>query len=246
MKKAAVIVIVLLALVGSSSAITRAIVVTRMLRGAPADELSDEDRANLGFLAAVIGVEVPSQQYRELEEDTRAGAARYNAVPYATLLHVIPGMAFLLLAPLQLVPRLRRRSIGIHRRMGNLLLGLAVPFAATGFYLSIRDPFFGMVGASASGLAAVWFVYCGVRAYAAIRRRDIGDHRVWMLRALAMAYAIAVIRTISLIAFALVPMRPRTIGGLVFWVGFLLSALAAEWWIYRSAAPHARALKWAS
>jgi uncharacterized membrane protein len=246
MKQAAVIVIVLLALMGSSSAITRAIVVAGMLRGAPADELSLEDRANLELLAALIGVENSSQQYLELEEDTRAGAARYNAVPYATLLHVIPGMAFLLLAPLQLVPRFRRRSAGIHRRMGYLLLGLAVPFAATGFYLSIRDPFFGMVGASASGLAAVWFVCCGLRAYAAIRLRDIDAHRRWMLRALAMAYAIAVIRAISLIVFAFVPLRPRAVGGLVFWVGFLLSGLAAEWWIHRSAPPPARALKWAS
>lgn len=246
MKKLAVIAIVLLALLGSFSAITRAMVVISVLRGAPADELLPEDRANLQALAAALGVDASSQRYREMEEDTVLASARFNALPYTTLLHVVPGMLFLLLAPLQLVPRFRSRRPRIHRRMGYVLLGLAIPYAATGLYLSFRDPLFGIVGASASGLAAVWFVHCGVRAYAAIRRRDIDDHRAWMLRFLAIAYGIAVIRALDLMAIALVPVRPRVIGGPSFWVGFLLSAFAAEWWIRRSSKQQARALKWAS
>jgi len=246
MKKLAVIAIVLLALLGSFSAMTRAMVVISMLRGAPADELSPADRANLQALAAAVGADSSSQRYREMEEDTVFASARFNALPYVTLLHVVPGMLFLLLAPLQLVPRFRSRRPRIHRRMGYVLLMFAIPFATTGLYLSLRDPLFGIVGASASGLAAVWFVFCGVRAYGAIRRRDIDDHRVWMLRALAIAYGIAVIRAIDLMVFVLVPVRPRVLGGPSFWAGFLLSAFVAEWWIRRSSTPQARALKWAS
>lgn len=246
MKKLVVIAIVLLALLGSFSAITRTMVVISVLGGAPADELSPEDRANLQALAAAVGADASSQRYLEMEEDTRLASARYNAVPYATLAHVVPGMLFLLLAPLQLVPRFRSRRPRIHRRLGYVLLALAIPFAVTGFYLSVRDPLFGIVGASASGLAAVWFAYCGVRAYAAIRRNDIDDHRAWMLRLLAIAYAIAVIRALDLTVLALVPVRPRVIGGPSFWVGFLLSAFVAEWWIRRSSNQQARALKWAS
>ena len=246
MKKAAVIMLVLLALIGSSSAITRSMVVVGVLRGAPANELAPEDRAVLEWMASAVGVELSSRQYREVEEDTIAGSARYNAVPYVTLLHVVPGMVFLLLAPVQLVPRFRSRRAGIHRRMGYLLLALAVPFAATGFYLSIRDPFFGVVGASASGLAAMWFVYSGVRAYLAIRRRDLDAHRAWMLRALAMAYAIAIIRAIYVVVLVVWPLRPAVVGGPTFWIGFVVSALAAEWWIWRTAKPATRALRWAS
>lgn len=246
MRKAAVIVIVLLALIGSFSAMTRAMVVAGVLRGAPANELSDRDRASLHFFAALIGVDPSSRQYREFEDDTRTGAARFNALPYATLLHVIPGTAFLLLAPLQLLPRLRSRRQGIHRRMGYVLLACGIPFAATGLYFSFRDPSFGILGATASGLAAAWFLYCGARAYSAIRGRAIADHRVWMLRALAMAYAIAVIRALSLIVVAIVPVRMTALGGPVFWAGFLLSAAAAEWWIHRTAAQPTREVTWAS
>ena len=246
MKKLAVIAIVLLALLGSFSAITRAMVVISVLRGAPADELSPADRANLQSLAAILGVDASSQHYRDIEEDTRFASARFNALPYTTLLHVVPGMLFLLLAPLQLVPRFRSRRPRIHRRLGYVLLALAIPYAVTGLYLSFRDPLFGLIGASASGLAAVWFMYCGVRAYAAIRRGDITDHRAWMLRALAIAYGIAVIRAIDLMVLAVVPVTPRVIGGPSFWAGFLVSALAAEWWLRRTSQQQARALKWAS
>jgi hypothetical protein len=245
MKKAAVIVIVLLALLGSFSAITRAMVVVGVLGGAPANELSSEDSANLKWLAGAIGVDASSQRYRELEEDTQFAAAKFNALPYVTLLHVLPGMVFLLLAPLQFVPRFRSRS-RVHRTMGYVLLTAALPFGATGLYFSFRDPVFGIVGASASALGGTWFLYSGVRAYAAIRRRDIDEHRAWMLRALAMAYAIAVIRAIDLMALSLLTVRPRVLGGPSFWVGFLLSAFAAEWWINRTAKQQARALTWAS
>ena len=91
MKKVVIIVIVLLALLGTFSAIVRATVVIGMLRGAPANELSDRDRASLRFLAGMIGVDDSSQQYRELEDDTRAGAARFNALPVRDALSCHPG-----------------------------------------------------------------------------------------------------------------------------------------------------------
>jgi hypothetical protein len=67
-----------------------------------------------------------------------------------------------------------------------------------------------------------------------------------MLRALAMAYAIAVIRAMSLIVVAIVPIRLTLLGGPLFWAGFLFSAFVAEWWLRRTATPAAPALRWAS
>jgi hypothetical protein len=89
-------------------------------------------------------------------------------------------------------------------------------------------------------------MYCGVRAYAAIRRRDIDRHRVWMLRALAMAYGIAVIRALFLLVVALVPLDPVAAGAVTFWTGWLLSALTVEWWIRRTTPRRQPALLWAS
>jgi uncharacterized membrane protein len=235
-----------LALIGAASAITRTIVVSRVLAGAPANELSPEDRANLQVLASWMRVDSGSAAFRQIEASTLAGAARYNAIPFVTLLHVVPGMLFLLAAPLQLIARFRARASGVHRRLGYVLLALATPYAITALYLSVREPFFGRVGAAASLLAGVWFMYCIARAYAAIRRRDIEVHRVWMVRGLAMAYGIAVIRALFLIAVAIVPLDPVAAGAATFWAGWLVSAAAAEWWIRRTAPRQQPALRWAS
>lgn len=237
--------LVALALVGSASAITRGVAVWRVLEGAPVDELSPQDLDNMATLAAVTGTEAGSPFYRQVEETTRAGAMRYNVLPITTLLHIVPGAVFLLAAPLQLVPGFRRRTSGVHRRLGYVLLLLAIPYAVTGIFFSLYKPVFGPLASVASGLAGVWFVYCAVRAYTAIRRRDIDRHREWMLRALAAAYGIAAVRLVFLAMVVIVPFNPIAMGVVSFWAGWLVAALPTEWWIRRTAR-QPQALRWAS
>jgi peptidoglycan biosynthesis protein MviN/MurJ (putative lipid II flippase) len=152
---------------------------------------------------------------------------------------------FLFVAPLQLVPRFRTRRAGIHRRLGYVLLAIAVPYAITGILLSVYQPGFGPLGGLASGLAGAWFVNCAVRAYLAIRRRDIDRHREWMLRMLAIAYGIAIVRLLFLAIVAIEPIDPMALGAATFWAGWLLAALPTEWWIHRTAR-RPQALRWAS
>ena len=226
--------VVLLALVGVLIGVTRATVVTRTLQGAPAAELSPEDRAMLARMASTLAIPVDSEQFRLMERDTRDAALRYNLQPIVVLLHVVPGAAFLLLAPLQLIGRVRDRTPAVHRSSGYLLIALAVPFVLTGFYLAVFDPFFGPWGSAAVVIATALFVNAGVQAYAAIRRGDITRHRAWMLRFLAVAYGIAVMRVISFPVIALFPISPRVLGPPTFWAGWFISIMLAEWWIRRT------------
>ncbi|MGH8562464.1 MAG: DUF2306 domain-containing protein, partial [Nevskiales bacterium] len=228
-----------------ASAITRGVAVSRVLAGAPVDELSAQDTENMQTLAGLARSDAGSRWYQEAEAVTRAGAARYNAVPITTLLHIVPGAVFLFVAPLQLVPRFRTRRPGVHRRLGYVLLGLAVPYALTGIFFSLHKPVFGPLAAAASGLAGTWFVYSTVRAYAAIRRRDIDRHREWMLRAMAAAYGIAAVRLVFLAMVIVVPFNPIAMGATSFWAGWLVAALPMEWWI-RQTRRERQTLRWAS
>jgi hypothetical protein len=234
MKTLAWIAVAALAVIGAASAVTRAVAVGRVLGGAPADELSPQDVENQRQLVAMLGVEERSERYRLIDEDMRDASLKYNSLPITMLLHVVPGGIFMLAAPLQLSGRLRRRYAAVHRSLGYLLLLLAIPFAFTGLYVAVRDPIFGPVGATAAVIAGVLFIHAGVRAYLAIRAGDRDSHRVWMLRFLALAYAIAVMRALSMIVMALFPVAPRAIGAPLFWAGWILSALLAEWWIRRT------------
>ena len=223
-----------LAVIGAASAVTRTIAVTRVLGGAPAAEMSPVDVEYQRQVTALYGIDEGTARYRAIDRDMKDGSLKYNSLPVVMLLHVVPGAFFLLAAPLQLSARVRRHA-AIHRSLGYLLLVLAIPFALTGLYIGVRQPMFGPVGATAAVLLGGFFIHAGIRAYVAIRAGDRIRHRAWMLRFLALAYAIAVMRALSMLAFALFPVSMREIGAPLFWIGPILSALAAEWWISRTA-----------
>jgi hypothetical protein len=205
-----------------------------VLGGAPVAEVSPLDVEYQRQVTALLGIEQGTDRYRAIDQDFKDGSLKYNSLPVVMLLHVVPGALFLLAAPLQLSAQLRRRYAAVHRSLGYALLFLAIPFALTGLYIGVRQPMFGAAGATAAVILGSSFIFAGVRAYAAIRAGDRVSHRAWMLRFLALAYAIAVMRALSIVAFVLFPVSMREIGAPLFWIGPIVSALAAEWWIRRT------------
>jgi len=234
MKTLAWLAVAALAVIGAASAVTRTIAIARVLGGAPIAEMSPLDVANQRLVASLYGIDEESARYRAIDGDMRKGSLKYNSLPIVMLLHVVPGGLFLLAAPLQLSTWLRRRYAVVHRSLGYLLLLLAIPFALTGLYIGVRDPIFGPVGATGAVFLGVLFIHAGVRAWLAIRAGDRVSHRAWMLRFLALAYGIAVMRAMTMVAFALFPVSMSDIGAALFWIGWIVPALAAEWWIRRT------------
>lgn len=116
--------------------------------------------------------------------------ARIAASPAPFVVHIICGCTFLLLGSCQFFGQFRRRFPRWHRRAGRglILLGLGAALSAiwmtlfyarqpgTGELLYLFRLLFG------SGMAASVLL-----GFAAIRRRDITQHRAWMTRAYALA-----------------------------------------------------------
>ena len=109
MKTLAWFAVAVLAVIGIASAVTRTIAVSRVLGGAPANELSPQDVENLRQVVALYGIDEGSERYRAFDSEMKRGSLKYNSIPVVMLLHVVPGGLFLLAAPLQLSARLRRR-----------------------------------------------------------------------------------------------------------------------------------------
>lgn len=163
--------------------------------------------------------------------DPDAFETRYARFPWLAYAHILPGVVYLLLAPIQLWRGFRDRHIGWHRRIGRIAIvaGLVAGMFAVVFGALLS--FGGLLEASASTLFGAWFVASLVVAYRSIRGGNVTAHRRWMIRAFAVGLAVGTIRLwIGVFeGFGLLSFRDAF--GVAFWISFLLHATAAEAWV---------------
>src|SRR5687768_3125207 len=109
--------------------------------------------------------------------ETAAFDRRFGEHRVATLLHIVPGAAFLLLAPLQFSARMRRRHLVLHRWSGRLLLVAATVGVMSGLYFGLAMPYGGFGEALAIAVFGGLFLGAMAKGYLAIRAREIARHR---------------------------------------------------------------------
>jgi uncharacterized membrane protein len=158
----------------------------------------------------------------------------FVAYPALTLLHVVPGGLFLALAPFQFSSRIRNRYVRFHRWSGRALVLAALPIGLSSLILGALFPFGGPSAASAVFLAGAFFLFALVRAFNAIRRGDVTRHREWMIRMFSIGLGIATIRVVGMILFAITHNSFHESAGTAFWIGWVSTFVAAEWWIRRT------------
>src|SRR5581483_10287416 len=120
-----------------------------------------------------------------------AGAAQFAALddifaryPALTLIHIVPGLLFMVLGPLQFSSSLRARHLRWHRRAGRVYLVCGMVIGLTALAMSLGMPAIGgPTQAIATTLFGAYFLFGLGRAYWHIRRREVARHREWMIRA---------------------------------------------------------------
>jgi hypothetical protein len=151
-----------------------------------------------------------------------------------TMIHIMPGLLFVLLAPFQFVGRLRNSKSRLHRWMGRIALCSGIVIGVTALVMSPQMAIGGANEIAATMFFAVIFLFSLIRAFVYIRRGNFTLHREWMIRAFAIAFAVATIRPIMGIFFAtrsLTHLTPHDFFGIAFWLGFTIHLIAAEAWI---------------
>ena len=159
---------------------------------------------------------------------------RFAAHPIVTVVHLLPGAVFLLLAPLQFSARLRRRHIRIHRWSGRLIIVAAIIAAVAGMYFGILMPYAGWGEAVAIAIFGGLFLTAAGQGYVAIRRHQVARHREWMIRLVALALAISTVRIlVGVLDYALTPagFTPQQNFVLAVWAGWVSTLAAGELWI---------------
>lgn len=159
---------------------------------------------------------------------------QYFTTPLPILIHIVTGITFNLLAPLQFVPAIRRRWPVWHRRSGRLLIVAGVGAGLSGLWMNQFFPAFGTglkyAAVITFGVGIVVALGLGLRA---ALRRDISRHRVWMMRAVAMSLGPAVQRLILLPMFLVFGEPPMLVIESVVWLSYFLNLAVVEWVLRR-------------
>jgi uncharacterized membrane protein len=169
--------------------------------------------------------------------------ARFFAAPAPVVVHISSACLFCVLGAFQFVPGLRRRRPGLHRVMGRLLVICGVFAGLSGLWLTLFYPHVEGDGPLLFGLRLVFgsgLVGCMALGFAAIRRRDIAQHRAWITRGYAIGMGAGTQALVHLIWIPILGTPGELARALLLGAGWIINLSVAEWSI-RKDAPRARA-----
>jgi len=147
-----------------------------------------------------------------------------------TLAHIIPALAFVLLAPIVVLRR------GPRPAWADLLLypiGTVVGLTA---YAMSTYSIGGWIERSAVLVFDSIFLLSLWRAWRSRQLRNAAQEHRWTLRAVVILLGIATTRPVMGIFFAasrLTHLQPQQFFGIAFWIGFSINAVVIELWLRR-------------
>ena len=220
MKTMVQVAVVLLVAIGVTAAIARAVFINDLVH-----------RAELIRLRLIDSPPYAEAELAEVDE-------KFGGHRVITLLHIVPGGIFLLLAPIQFIPAIRNRYLRAHRWLGRGLMIAALISGAAGIFFGVYNPIGGVREGAGIVLFGIFLFVCVIRAYVAIRKGRVAVHREWMIRAFAATLAISTVRIVaSVVDIAQIPANnPRAQFVLAIWSGWLITLAIAEIWIRHSRA----------
>jgi uncharacterized membrane protein len=169
--------------------------------------------------------------------------ARFFASPLPVILHIVGASVYALLGAFQFVSRLWRRGIGWHRWVGRILVPCGLLVGLSGLWMTLFYPRPEGVSDLLYGLRLLFgsgMVLSVVLGYAAIRRRDIIQHRAWMTRAYAIGLG-AGTQVLTGMVGELIAGPPTELGNaLLMGAGWVINLAVAEWAIRKRSANRTR------
>jgi uncharacterized membrane protein len=110
--------------------------------------------------------------------------------------HIIVGTLALLSGPVQLWLGLNRRNMNLHRALGVVYIVGVVSGAITAFYLASHTDFGWVFGLGMSMMATTWVL---TTAFAAISiyRRNVEQHREWVIRSYVVTFGFVTFRVLE-------------------------------------------------
>jgi uncharacterized membrane protein len=168
-----------------------------------------------------------------LHPDMRAA---FEAHPAGIDAHIFASAVALALGPFQFSAKLRGTRPGLHRWLGRLYLGIGVLLGGLAGLFMALHAFGGLASRLGFACLAIAWLYTGLRAYRAIRARDLASHRRWMVRNFALTFAAVTLR-LYLPASVAAGIPFELAYPVIAWLCWLPNITVAEWLFNRAHGP---------
>ena len=120
--------------------------------------------------------------------------ANFLAHSTGIYVHAFASIVALTLGPFQFSEHFRQQYTNIHRWFGRTYLAVGILVGGlSGLYMS-QFAYGGLMAKLGFAMLAVLWLYTGLRAYLAIRRGAIAEHRKWMVRNFSLTFAAVMLR----------------------------------------------------
>lgn len=129
-------------------------------------------------------------------------AANTFRMPWLAL-HATCAATALIIAPIQLLPAVRRRTPRVHRYLGRVYAIGCLLGSASGLVLALGSAAGPLATLGFGSLALAWFATTSL-AWRAALARDFARHRAWMIRSFALTNAAVTLR----LYLTLLPLLP--------------------------------------
>ena len=160
-----------------------------------------------------------------LHPDMKANFLAHTTGIYA---HIFASSIALVLGPFQFSAQLRQKYTNLHRWLGRTYLSVGVLVGGlSGLYMS-QYAFGGLVAKLGFAVLAVFWLYTGLRAYLAVRRGAIDEHRRWMVRNFSLTFAAVTLR-FYLPASMLAGIEFEIAYPIIAWLCWVPNVLFVEW-----------------
>jgi hypothetical protein len=155
------------------------------------------------------------------------------------VLHLASASVYSILGAFQFATGFRRRWPGWHRAAGRLLVPCGLLVGLSALWMTLFYPRPDGTGVLLYVLRLVFgsaMVVSIVLGFAAIRRREIGQHSAWMMRAYAIGLGAGTQVLTSVVGLAVLGPPNELTGALQMATSWLINLAVAEWAIHKRAA----------
>lgn len=112
---------------------------------------------------------------------------------WGLVLHIAGGITALTVGLVQLWLGLTHRTARFHRTLGKLYVAVITVSSIAGFYLALTIPGNAPYASGLFFLCVAWVITTAMAVFA-IRRRNVPQHRQWMMRSYAVTFAFVTFR----------------------------------------------------